>query len=88
MFKSKWLVVGLMGLSNVASAAENPADVDTVINAMKRGYPNLSMMCSIGLKGIRNQVNESLYSPGVKLKGNPSDVGDAVAAKIWSTCPR
>ena len=88
MFKSKWLVVGLLGLSNLASAAENPADVDAVVNAMKLAYPKPSVMCSMGLAGIRIQVNEVLADTAKKLKGKPADVADAAAAKIWSTCPR
>ncbi len=71
-----------------AFAAEDAAEVDAVVAAVKSATPNLRGLCQTGPDGIRKAVTEKvmeLASAG-KIKGNPQAVGGDAGKKLGQEC--
>ncbi|MFN3569121.1 MAG: hypothetical protein ACK4VX_02550 [Polaromonas sp.] len=88
MFKQLLAVsVFVLALPVVAQGAD-PAEVDTVVTAIKAANPDLKSLCQKGPDGIRKASTDAvmgLMGAG-KLKGNPQAVGGEAGQKIGREC--
>ena len=72
--------------SQAAIAAQDPAEVNAVVDAVKAANPDLRALCKSG--GVRNAVTEKtreLATAG-KLKGDPQAVGAEAGQQIVQQC--
>jgi len=68
--------------------AQDAADVEAVVAAVKASKPDFKAFCQTGADNIRKTVSETvtqLASQG-KLKGDPRQAGGAAGAKIGQEC--
>ncbi len=71
-----------------AVAAEDPAEVDAVVAAVKAANSDMRALCQGGPDGIRKAVSAAvmpLVGQG-KIKGNPQAVGGEAGQKIGREC--
>lgn len=70
------------------SAAEDPAEVDAVVAAVKAANSDMRALCQGGPDNIRKAVSAAimpLVGQG-KIKGNPQAVGGEAGQKIGREC--
>jgi hypothetical protein len=89
MFK-QLLVVSVFALSLpvMAQGANDPAEVQAVVSAIKSANPDLRALCQKGPDGIRKASTDavmSLMSSG-KLKGNPQALGTEAGQLVGREC--
>jgi hypothetical protein len=89
MFR-KLLVVGVLVLTMpvLAQGANDPAEIEAVVSAIKSANPDLRALCQKGPDGIRKASTDAimvLMSTG-KLKGNPQAVGTDAGQLISREC--
>jgi hypothetical protein len=68
--------------------AQDAAEVDAVVAAVKAANPNLRTLCQGGRDAITKAAGEAtatLAKEG-KIKGNPQQVGGAAGGKIGQDC--
>lgn len=71
-----------------AVAAEDPAEVDAVVAAVKAANSDMRALCQGGPDNIRKAVSAAimpLVGQG-KIKGNPQAVGGEAGQKIGREC--
>lgn len=75
-------------LPMLSLAAEDPAEVDAVVAAVKAANPDFKSLCQKGPDGIRKAATEAvmgLMASG-KVKGNPQALGGEAGPKIGREC--
>lgn len=73
---------------SMAAYAQDAAEVDAVVAAVKAKNKDFKALCQGGADAIRKAATEStteLARTG-KLKGNPAQVGGAAGQKLGSEC--
>lgn len=68
--------------------ANDPAEVESVVAAIKSANPDFKALCQQGPDGIRKASGEAvmgLMAAG-KLKGNPQAVGGEAGQKVGREC--
>lgn len=71
-----------------AQGTSDPAEVDTVVTAIKAANPDLKSLCQKGPDGIRKASTDAvmgLMASG-KLKGNPQAIGGEAGQKVGREC--
>jgi hypothetical protein len=88
MFKQLLAVSAFVLALPVLAQGADPAEVDTVVTAIKAANPDLKSLCQKGPDGIRKASTDAvmgLMGSG-KLKGNPQAVGGEAGQKIGREC--
>lgn len=88
MFKQLLAVSAFVLALPVVAQGADPAEVDTVVTAIKAANPDLKSLCQKGPDGIRKASTDAvmgLMGSG-KLKGNPQAVGGEAGQKIGREC--
>lgn len=82
------LTVLLMAYPMAANAAEDAAEVDAVVAAVKAANPDFKSLCQKGPDGIRKASTEAVMSlvAAGKVKGNPQALGAEAGPKIGREC--
>lgn len=81
-------ITALSVMPLAAIAAEDAAEVDAVVAAVKAANKDFRALCQGGPDGIRKAVSEAimpLVGQG-KIKGNPQAVGGEAGQKIGREC--
>lgn len=81
-------VFAALTLCCAPALAQDAAEVDAVVAAIKAANPNLRALCQGGPDAVRKASTEAvmkLMGEG-KVKGNPQQVGGAAGAKIGQEC--
>lgn len=85
----RMLVAVVLATSSLyAAAAEDPAEVDIVVAAVKAANPDFQALCQMGSDGIRKTITATLIplvSEG-KVSGNPQAIGGEAGQKIGLQC--
>lgn len=82
------LAMACLALSGSLFAAEDAAEVEAVVAAVKAANPDARALCQSGPDGIRKAVSAAimpLVGEG-KIKGNPQAVGGEAGQKIGREC--
>jgi len=84
------LIAIAAGFAMFATAvqAQDAAEVDAVVVAVKAANPNIRQLCQGGPDSIRKATSEAvmkLMGEG-KIKGNPQQVGGAAGQKVGQEC--
>lgn len=81
-------VAAAMAFAAPLAQAQDAAEVDAVVAAVKSANPNLRQLCQGGPDAIRKASTDAvmkLMGEG-KIKGNPQQVGGAAGGKIGQEC--
>jgi signal transduction histidine kinase len=83
-----WIFATTLSINLPAHAAADPAEVDTVVAAVKSANPDTKAMCQKGPDGIRQAMMPLLMNlvGNGKIKSNPQEVGQEAGAKIGKEC--
>ena len=78
----------LLAGTSLAQAAEDPADIDAVVAAIKAANPDMKALCQNGKDAIRKASTEAVMvqMASGKIKGNPQAVGSEAGQKIAEEC--
>lgn len=87
MFK-QIAVAAAIALAPFAVQAQDAAEVDATVAAIKAANPNLRQLCQGGPDAIRKAAGEAVtkLAQEGKIKGNPQQVGGAAGQKIGQEC--
>lgn len=82
------LTTTLVVLPLSAQPAADPAEVDTVVAAVKAANPDMRALCQKGPDGIRKASTEAVMAlmASGKVKGNPQAVGGEAGQKVGREC--
>ena len=81
-------VAAALAFAAPLAQAQDAAEVDAVVAAVKTANPNLRQLCQGGPDAIRKASTDAvmkLMGEG-KIKGNPQQVGGAAGGKIGQEC--
>jgi len=81
-------VAAALAFAAPLAQAQDAAEVDAVVAAVKAANPNLRQLCQGGPDAIRKASTEAvmkLMGEG-KIKGNPQQVGGAAGGKVGQEC--
>jgi hypothetical protein len=81
-------VAAALVLAAPLAQAQDAAEVDAVVAAIKAANPNIRQLCQGGPDAIRKASGDAvmkLMGEG-KIKGNPQQTGGAAGAKIGQEC--
>ncbi|MBK8063231.1 MAG: hypothetical protein IPK29_03475 [Betaproteobacteria bacterium] len=81
-------VAAALAFAAPLAQAQDAAEVDAVVAAVKSANPNLRQLCQGGPDAIRKASTDAvmkLMGEG-KIKGNPQQVGGAAGGKIGQEC--
>ncbi len=83
-----WAVMGALGSVGTGAWAQNKADVDMVLSAVKQAYPNPKALCSGGPDSVKSAVAESLRAVAPQIKGNANIAAQSATMRLLESCPR
>ena len=82
------LSASLLFLCGAPAHAQDAAEVEAVVAAVKAAHPNMRQLCQGGPDAVRKATTEAvtkLMGEG-KIKGNPQQVGGAAGSRVGQEC--
>ena len=78
----------LLCASSLVAAADDPAEVDAVIAAVRAQNADMKALCQGGADAVRKASGDAVrqLATAGKIKGDPRSVGAAAGAKIGAEC--